>query len=125
MWTVPEEPSEDGDDHLPPGDLKSYYDPTSQQSHTQEMVELTSSGSQDVNSKKEATEKQVVEAMVVPAEDEFEEEEDHQQEDIEANSQQQSSNFPDGGSRAWLVVLGVCGSHSSSFHCPNLTIVFL
>ncbi|KAF8827426.1 hypothetical protein HHX47_DHR4000101 [Lentinula edodes] len=108
LWTVFEESSEDGDDHYdrpPPGDLESYYDLASQQSHTQEMVELTSSGSQDVNSKKEATEKQVVEAMVVPAEDEFEEE-DHQQEDIEANSQQQSSNFPDGGSRAWLVVLG-------------------
>lgn len=116
LWTVFEESSEDGDDHYdrsPPGDLESYYDLASQQSHTQEMVELTSSGSQDVNSKKEATEKQVVEAMVVPAEDEFEEEEDHQQEDIEANSQQQSSNFPDGGLRAWLVVLGVCGSHSS------------
>ncbi|GAW04557.1 MFS general substrate transporter [Lentinula edodes] len=118
LWTVFEESSEDGDDHYdrpPPGDLESYYDLASQQSHTQEMVELTSSGSQDVNSKKEATEKQVVEAMVVPAEDEFEEEEDHQQEDIEANSQQQSSNFPDGGSRAWLVVLGTFFSAFASY----------
>ncbi|KAJ3926696.1 MAG: major facilitator superfamily domain-containing protein [Lentinula lateritia] len=53
--------------------------------------------------------------MVVPAEDEFEEEEDHQQEDIEANSQQQSSNFPDGGLRAWLVVLGTFFSAFASY----------
>ncbi|KAJ3848495.1 hypothetical protein EV368DRAFT_86560 [Lentinula lateritia] len=116
LWTVFEESSEDGDhyDRPPPGDLESYYDLASQQSHTQEMVELTSSGSQDVNSKKEASEKQVVEAMVVPAEDEFEEEENHQQEDIEADSQQQSSNFLDGGSWAWLVVLALI--------IPNITL---
>ncbi|KAJ3929560.1 MAG: hypothetical protein NXY57DRAFT_1040702 [Lentinula lateritia] len=34
-------------------DLESYYDPMSQQRHTQEMVELTGSGSQDANLKKE------------------------------------------------------------------------
>lgn len=36
-------------------DLESYYDPMSQQRHTQEMVELTGSGSQDANLKKEVS----------------------------------------------------------------------
>ncbi|KAJ3999854.1 major facilitator superfamily domain-containing protein [Lentinula boryana] len=105
LWTVFEESSEDGNSYIgpPPGDLDSFYDLESQpQSDSEDVVPVESgpTGNSNANTKKEIREKRV-EDMVVPVEDELE---DHQRKDISA---EQSVDFPDGGLRAWLVVLGV------------------
>ncbi|KAJ3731471.1 major facilitator superfamily domain-containing protein [Lentinula guzmanii] len=113
LWTVFEESSEDGNSYIgpPPGDLDSFYDLGSQpQSDSEDVapVESGPTGYSNANTKKEIGEKRV-EDMVVPAEDELE---DRQRKDVSA---EQSVDFPDGGLRAWLVVLGTFFSAFASF----------
>ncbi|KAJ3981089.1 major facilitator superfamily domain-containing protein [Lentinula detonsa] len=122
LWTVFEESSEDGNSYIgpPPGDLDSFYDLGSQpQSDSEDVVPVESgpTGHSNANTKKEIGEKRV-EDMVVPAEDELE---DHQQKDISA---EQSVDFPDGGLRAWLIVLGTFFSAFASFGYVNAWGVF-
>lgn len=93
LFTVFEESSVDSHEGFygpPPGNLDSFYD------LTQDAPEA--SGSKNV--KKEISEKHV-EEVVVPVEDE----EDHPEEAV--NTQSHMDDFPDGGLRAWLVILGV------------------
>ncbi|KAJ3970381.1 major facilitator superfamily domain-containing protein [Lentinula raphanica] len=126
LWTLYEEDSEDEADSYigpPPGDLDSFYAFASR-AQTQESEPAESSrtvapiSNAESNIKKEMNEKHIVEEMVVPADDD---EVDHQPDD--ANSGQ-SVEFPDGGLRAWLVVLGTFFSAFASFGYVNAWGVF-
>ncbi|KAJ4466245.1 major facilitator superfamily domain-containing protein [Lentinula aciculospora] len=123
LWTVFEESSEDGDyyDGPPPGDLDNFYAISNQLPNQDVVVPGPSTTHHSLNEKKEVNEKHV-EEMVIPAVDELE---DHQAEDDAMRStEQQSIDFPDGGLRAWLVVLGTFFSAFASFGYVNAWGVF-
>ncbi|KAF9047236.1 major facilitator superfamily domain-containing protein [Rhodocollybia butyracea] len=113
LFTVIEESGEDDDhyDYPPPGNLETFYE-VSQDA----MVEASGSNLKNV---KETMSEKHVEEVIVPAE----EDNDWQRPEDQV-SVQHSIDFPDGGLRAWMVVLGTSFSAFASFGFVNAWGVF-
>ncbi|KIK51630.1 hypothetical protein GYMLUDRAFT_50448 [Collybiopsis luxurians FD-317 M1] len=143
LWTVYEEDSEDSNHYFgpPPGHLDSFYDLSASSSAQDSVVEPpppvpplpnpgpSASGSgaenKNCNTKKDEISEKHVEEVVVPADDEDDEgaEHGHTHLDRDPNVEEPVS-YPDGGSRAWLVVLGTFFSAFASFGYVNAWGVF-